>query len=1144
MAQIRRQSELFSAEDWTVIYRAFSDINFNAYDFDTIRQSMIDYIRFNFPEDFNDWIESSEFVALVDLMAYLGQSLAFRMDLNTRENFIDTAERKESLLRMGRLLSYQPTRNIGSSGLLKVVAIRTSERIVDSLGQNLQNANIVWNDANNPDFFEQWSLIMNSAFQTTNPFGQPVKNGIVNNIPTDLYAIDTDPVDVGQYPFSANTNQGSFNFEIVNVDFNETTGFTERNPTPDYTSHIIYRNDGNGNSSANTGFFMYFKQGTLNFRDFNLSVPIENRVININTPNINNFDVFVQSINGDGTPFTNWTPVPAIVGNNVIFNSLVNNINDIFSVITRDNDQISLRFGDGVFGNVPTGTLRSYYRVSANQLFDIKPSNMRGVQISIPYFNARGDSHSLTLVMNLQETVSNSAISESIDQIRERAPQVFYTQNRMVNGEDYNVFPLQDTRILKLKALNRTYSGHSRFIDLNDPTSTSQSVKVIADDGMFYQEPNDFYTEIPLSSNKTSAEIITETVNPALLDRELQQFYYEIFPYVDATLGTLDPDPTNPRIIKGNDEDLEWTQASDLAFSSTGFFNVSGNTSAIQIGPIDTVDQTRNYIDEGAIIEFEDPNTAAKNWVAVQSVTNNGSDGGDGIFASGKGRVTLAEPVITGSKVITVFPSFRNTLILSEINAVRAEIDNEETFGLRFDAVNQNWVIITAANISPVSTPFSLDNAGNVDLQNLDASWLLRMDFSGDVWKVRARGLRFIWESVRDVRFFVNQFRKVQGLLAGRVSSDTITIPSTVAQPNNPAIGLGEDIKMAVTDVFLYPDGFQEPRRVIVSYTDLDEDGIPDDPSIFVKAVEEGVTTSPFVFHEVVTNLDQTETEIPIFTIVSVPGINATDPLPNAEDRSKIVQGTIVYNATDGAFYEYTNASTDDLDKTILGNYTLTLRVFKARTGRSGMRFIWKHIADRDRRIDPAITNIIDLYALTEGYDIEYRRFIAGTKPVGPSNPAPLPPTSEELRRDFNFFDTNKMVSDTLVWRPVEYVTLFGDRAEAEVRAKFKIIKVQGTDVSDGELKTRVINSINEFFDVTRWDVGDTFYASELQAFIHLQNATVVGGVEIVPLNDESRFGQLEEIRLETNQLFISSARVTDVDIVENFNKSTLRIGI
>ena len=38
--------------------------------------------------DFNDYIESSEYLALIDLIAFLGQNISFRTDLNARENFI------------------------------------------------------------------------------------------------------------------------------------------------------------------------------------------------------------------------------------------------------------------------------------------------------------------------------------------------------------------------------------------------------------------------------------------------------------------------------------------------------------------------------------------------------------------------------------------------------------------------------------------------------------------------------------------------------------------------------------------------------------------------------------------------------------------------------------------------------------------------------------------------------------------------------------------------------------------------------------------------------------------------------------------------------------------------------------------------
>ena len=58
MALISRQNNLFAAEDWKIAYKAFSEVDFQAYDFDTVRASLIEYIRTNFPETFNDYIES------------------------------------------------------------------------------------------------------------------------------------------------------------------------------------------------------------------------------------------------------------------------------------------------------------------------------------------------------------------------------------------------------------------------------------------------------------------------------------------------------------------------------------------------------------------------------------------------------------------------------------------------------------------------------------------------------------------------------------------------------------------------------------------------------------------------------------------------------------------------------------------------------------------------------------------------------------------------------------------------------------------------------------------------------------------------------------------------------------------------------
>ena len=90
MSSTDRQNRLLLAEDWKRVYQSYKNAEFKSYDFDTIRRTMIQYIRQNYPEDFNDYIESSEYLALIDLIAYLGQNLAFRTDLNARENFLET----------------------------------------------------------------------------------------------------------------------------------------------------------------------------------------------------------------------------------------------------------------------------------------------------------------------------------------------------------------------------------------------------------------------------------------------------------------------------------------------------------------------------------------------------------------------------------------------------------------------------------------------------------------------------------------------------------------------------------------------------------------------------------------------------------------------------------------------------------------------------------------------------------------------------------------------------------------------------------------------------------------------------------------------------------------------------------------------
>ena len=143
MATTERQNRLLVAEDWRKIYQSFQQADFKSYDFETLRRTMVAYLQENYPDDFNDFIESSEYVALIDLIAYIAQALSFRVDLNARENFLATAERRNSVLRLARLINYNAKRNRPATGLLKMDSISTTEDVRDSTGANLSNSTIL-----------------------------------------------------------------------------------------------------------------------------------------------------------------------------------------------------------------------------------------------------------------------------------------------------------------------------------------------------------------------------------------------------------------------------------------------------------------------------------------------------------------------------------------------------------------------------------------------------------------------------------------------------------------------------------------------------------------------------------------------------------------------------------------------------------------------------------------------------------------------------------------------------------------------------------------------------------------------------------------------------------------------------------------
>ena len=80
--------------------------------------------------------------------------------------------------------------------------------------------------------------------------------------------------------------------------------------------------------------------------------------------------------------------------------------------------------------------------------------------------------------------------------------------------------------------------------------------------------------------------------------------------------------------------------------------------------------------------------------------------------------------------------------------------------------------------------------------------------------------------------------------------------------------------------------------------------------------------------------------------------------------------------------------------------------------------------------------------------------------------------------------------------------------------------------------KLSLFSAINDFFALANWDFGDTFYFTELAAFIHNQLAPDLLTVVIVPNQSGQSFGSLFQISSAADEIFISGATVDDVSII------------
>jgi hypothetical protein len=523
-------------------------------------------------------------------------------------------------------------------------------------------------------------------------------------------------------------------------------------------------------------------------------------------------------------------------------------------------------------------------------------------------------------------------------------------------------------------------------------------------------------------------------------------------------------------------------------------------------------------------------------WASPQEIIGNGNNQGLGNLTSGAGPVTLNNFVPTGAIVDTIIPLFVTDLPLSLEQAMAEQILLYRNFGIGYDndgaitGTPYTWYLINSTSLD-VNAPFAIvpgisgQNTGTGE----DASWLVQFTTENQSYTITLRGLAYNFGSVLQTRFFYYDGGQVYDSRTGTVIRDFINILAVNTQPDSTE-PLPGDIPVTITGQPVESDGYVDDFQVLVGFRDSDNDGVPDDPDFFDEVVAPDVNSNQkLIFLQQTVDFDNLQRYLLVEQGRVISDYATFDDIELA--KFEWSPGQVFYAYSEEAFYELSISTTGV--RTIV-----SVSGWIARTGRQDLYYQYRHNSTLTNRIDPGTTNIIDLYVVTQAYYTAYQNWIRDTTNTVPE---PAQPTIDELSTAYQGLQDYKMLSDNIIINSVNFKPLFGEKAATELRATIKVIRASNSTASVSEIKSSVVAATNTYFSIDKWNFGDTFYFSELAAYLHRELGTIISSVVLVPLNTQKYFGDLYEVRSQPNEIFVNGATINNIEVIEALTSTNLR---
>ena len=109
------------------------DIKYLNKDFVDFRKNLIEFAKTYFPTTYNDFNESSPGMMFIEIASYIGDVLGYYIDDTFKESLITTAEDRENIFELARMMGYKPKVTSPATTKLSVFQLIPSRRVTNPI---------------------------------------------------------------------------------------------------------------------------------------------------------------------------------------------------------------------------------------------------------------------------------------------------------------------------------------------------------------------------------------------------------------------------------------------------------------------------------------------------------------------------------------------------------------------------------------------------------------------------------------------------------------------------------------------------------------------------------------------------------------------------------------------------------------------------------------------------------------------------------------------------------------------------------------------------------------------------------------------------------------------------------------------------